>query len=57
VKNIALAAAFTAAARGGVVTMSDVLHAVRREYQKLGKTLTDEELEIRGSAIEIGASA
>jgi DNA replication protein DnaC len=57
VKNIALAAAFTAAARGGVVTMSDVLHAVRREYQKLGKTLTDEELEIRGSAIEIGAGA
>jgi hypothetical protein len=57
VKNIALASAFTAAARGGVVTMADVLHAVRREYQKLGKNLTGEELSARSSFIEIGAGA
>jgi SpoVK/Ycf46/Vps4 family AAA+-type ATPase len=44
VKNVALAAAFTAAARGSAVEMSDVLHAVRREYQKLGKTLGEKEL-------------
>lgn len=44
VKNVALAAAFRAAARAGVVTMDDVLHAVRREYQKLGKQLTSEEI-------------
>jgi SpoVK/Ycf46/Vps4 family AAA+-type ATPase len=39
IKNIALAAAFLAAGDGGVVRMSHVLRAVRREYQKLGKTL------------------
>lgn len=44
VKNVALAAAFAAAARGGPIEMVDVLHAVRREYQKLGKTLGDAEL-------------
>nr|BFD94105.1 ATP-binding protein [Kitasatospora sp. Xyl93] len=42
IKNIALAAAFLAGP--GPVTMAHVLHAVRREYQKMGKTLTDEDL-------------
>jgi hypothetical protein len=41
VKNVALAAAFAAAERGDPVTMADVAHAVRREYQKLGKNLAD----------------
>jgi len=44
IKNVALAAAFLAASDGGVVTMAHVLHATRREYQKMGKTLTDAEL-------------
>jgi hypothetical protein len=44
IKNIALAAAHLAAADGGVVTMGHLLHATRREYQKLGKVLTDAEL-------------
>jgi ATP-dependent 26S proteasome regulatory subunit len=44
IKNIALAAAFLAAARGARVEMADILHATRREYQKLGKTLTAAEL-------------
>jgi len=37
IKNTALAAAFYAAADGGVVTRAHVLHAARREFQKMGK--------------------
>ncbi|HKI33531.1 MAG TPA: ATP-binding protein [Gemmataceae bacterium] len=44
VKNVALAAAFLAAADGGPVRASHLLHAVRREYQKMGKVLSDAEL-------------
>ena len=44
IRNIALAAAFLAAERGGAVAMRDLIAATRREYQKLGKTLTDVEL-------------
>jgi SpoVK/Ycf46/Vps4 family AAA+-type ATPase len=39
IKNIALAAAFLAADDGGVVTTAHLLHAVQREYEKMGKTL------------------
>jgi len=42
IKNVALAAAFLAADAGTPVSMAHVLHAVRREYQKLGKDLSDE---------------
>jgi SpoVK/Ycf46/Vps4 family AAA+-type ATPase len=35
IRNIALACAFLAAADGGVITMAHVLHATRREYQKM----------------------
>jgi SpoVK/Ycf46/Vps4 family AAA+-type ATPase len=41
IKNVALAAAFLAAADGGIVNMSHLLHATRREFQKLGKVLTE----------------
>lgn len=44
IRNIALAGAFLAAADGGVVTMAHVLRATRREYQKMGKVLTADEL-------------
>ena len=44
IRNIALAGAFLAAADGGVVTMAHLLHATRREYQKMGKVLTAGEL-------------
>jgi hypothetical protein len=44
VKNVALAAAFAAAQRGSVVEQSDIVHAVRREYQKLGKNVAEGEL-------------
>jgi SpoVK/Ycf46/Vps4 family AAA+-type ATPase len=37
IKNTAIAAAFYAAADGGVVTRAHVLHAARREFQKMGK--------------------
>jgi AAA+ superfamily predicted ATPase len=44
IKNITLAAAFLAASDGDVVTMPHMLRATRREYQKLGKHLSESEL-------------
>jgi len=44
IKNIALGAAFFAASDGGVVTMDHLLRATRREFQKMGKTLSEAEL-------------
>jgi winged helix domain-containing protein/ATPase family protein associated with various cellular activities (AAA) len=41
IRNAALAAAFLAAAAGGPVTTAHVEHAVRREYEKLGRTIPD----------------
>jgi SpoVK/Ycf46/Vps4 family AAA+-type ATPase len=43
IRNIALAAAFLAADDGQVVNMNHVIHAARREYQKLGKVVTEGE--------------
>jgi hypothetical protein len=53
IKNVALAAAFSAAANGGVVRMEHVLHATRREFQKLGKSLSEAELAL--DAAEVGS--
>jgi AAA+ superfamily predicted ATPase len=44
IKNVALAAAFLAAADGGIVNMSHLLQATRREFQKLGKVFTELDL-------------
>ena len=44
VRNIALGAAFLAADNGGVVNMPHLLHAIRREYQKMGKIMRQGEL-------------
>jgi DNA polymerase III delta prime subunit len=41
IKNIALAAAFGAAADGRVIRMEHLLQAARREHQKLGKSWTE----------------
>jgi SpoVK/Ycf46/Vps4 family AAA+-type ATPase len=41
IKNIALAAAFGAAAGGSSIGMSHLLRAARREHQKLGKSWTE----------------
>ena len=43
IRNIALAAAFLAAADGNVVTMEHLIHATQREYQKMGKVVTEGE--------------
>ena len=42
-KNIALAAAFLAAADGRSVTMPHLIRATKREYQKMGKLCTKAE--------------
>lgn len=44
IKNSALAAAYLAADAGEIVTTGHLLHAIRREYQKMGKQLTSAEL-------------
>ena len=41
IKNIALAAAFGAAAEGSAIGMSHLIQAARREHQKLGKSWTE----------------
>jgi adenylate kinase family enzyme len=42
IRNIALAAAFLAADDSGIVEMNHILRAARREYQKMGKVVTQE---------------
>jgi ATPase family associated with various cellular activities (AAA) len=44
IKNVLLAAAYTAAAEGTRVRTRHLLHGVKREYQKVGKQLTQLEL-------------
>jgi len=46
IKNVALAAAFLAAAEGGPVRLSHALHALRREYQKMGKIIREADFDI-----------
>jgi hypothetical protein len=43
IRNAALAAAYSAAANGGRVTMKHVIRGVGREYQKLGRMCSDAE--------------
>ena len=51
VRNIALGAAFLAADNGGVVSMPHLLHAMHREYQKMGKVVWETAL----AGTDIGA--
>ena len=44
IKNIATAAAYQAAGEDKDIEIDELLHATRREYQKMGKTLSDAEL-------------
>ncbi|HEY4004104.1 MAG TPA: ATP-binding protein [Pseudonocardia sp.] len=46
IRNIAFGASFLAAADGGVVRMAHLMHATRREYQKLGKALGPSDLAV-----------
>jgi hypothetical protein len=41
IRNAAIAAAYLAAADGGVITMGHIRNAVRRENQKMGRLLDD----------------
>jgi len=41
IRNAILAAIHLAAAGGSIVTREHVMHATRREYQKLGKNIVD----------------
>jgi SpoVK/Ycf46/Vps4 family AAA+-type ATPase len=41
IRNVALAAAYEAAADGQVVTMAHLVRGVRREFQKMGKTCVE----------------
>jgi SpoVK/Ycf46/Vps4 family AAA+-type ATPase len=43
IRNIALASAFLAADNGGAISMNHLISATRREYQKMGKMLSEEE--------------
>jgi hypothetical protein len=43
IRNVALAAAYLAAADGGVITMQHVRHAIRREHQKMGRLMSEEQ--------------
>jgi AAA+ superfamily predicted ATPase len=43
IRNIALAAAFLAAADGAGITTTHLIHAIKREYQKMGKVVMDGE--------------
>jgi ATPase family associated with various cellular activities (AAA) len=45
IRNVALAAAFLAASEGIPIKMSHLIGATRREYQKMGKILMEEELQ------------
>ncbi|MCO5188681.1 MAG: ATP-binding protein [Anaerolineae bacterium] len=46
IRNVALAAAFLAAADGGTVNMTHLIRAMKRELQKMGKVILDEEFGI-----------
>jgi hypothetical protein len=43
IRNICVTAAFLAAARGGAVTMTDIVRATEREYGKLGRLRVEDE--------------
>ncbi|MCB9101747.1 MAG: ATP-binding protein [Anaerolineales bacterium] len=47
IRNIALAAAFMAADDGQVVNMDHLIRATRREYQKMGKVVTESDFRIK----------
>ena len=46
IRNAALASAYLAASDGGVITLAHVRRAIRREHQKMGRLLDEDETEI-----------
>jgi ATP-dependent 26S proteasome regulatory subunit len=45
IRNIALAASFFAAAEGTEVTNEHIYRALQREYQKVGRTMSQQEMQ------------
>lgn len=43
IKNIALGAAFLAAQNGNLINMKNIIRAIKREYQKMGKLCTEDD--------------
>lgn len=56
IRNAALAAAYLAADDGSAVTLAHILRAVRSEFLKMGKTLTEVELAPPVRAVSRGAT-
>jgi hypothetical protein len=46
IRNIIAGAAFRAAADGGIVTMTHLLHSTRRELQKMGRLIDKADLQL-----------
>jgi ATP-dependent 26S proteasome regulatory subunit len=46
IRNIIVSAAYLAASNSGIVTMPDLLHGARRELQKMGRLIEDQDLKI-----------
>ncbi len=53
IKNIALSAAFYAAENSGEISMHHIMHAVRREYQKMGKSFLKSDFEPYYELLEV----
>ncbi len=54
IKNMALAAAFYAAENSGEIGMDHIMHAARREYQKIGKPFLKSDFEQYFGLIDMG---
>ncbi len=50
IRNILVSAAYLAAADGGQVTMAHLLHGTRRELQKMGRLVREEDVTLQPSA-------
>ena len=50
IRNIIVAAAYLAAAQDGPVTMRHLLHATRRELQKMGRLVNEADLRVSGES-------
>lgn len=53
IKNVALTAAFYAAACNGDITMTEIMQAARREYQKMGKSFLKVDFEPYSHLVEV----
>ncbi len=46
IRNIIVNAAYMAAADGGVITMQHLLHSTRREFQKMGRLISENQMQV-----------